>query len=157
MENREFKELLLKIAVLAIACDGDVDEREIEALHRIEKDSPYFSAIDLSKNLENALQACTEDLEMFKKNVFDTLSSNSLNIVQELTALEISLRIIAADEKEEDSEKLFINELRAQLALEDFIINKRFGDIAYLMPKKSEFNRNKPDDLEDINIKSTEK
>ena len=157
MENTEFKELLLNIAVLAIACDGDVDEREIEALHRIEKDSPYFSAIDLSKKLENALQACTENLEMFKKNVFDTLSSNSLNIVQELTALEISLRIIAADEKEEDSEKLFINELRAQLALEDFIINKRFGDIAYLKPKKSEFNRNKPDDLEDINIKSTEK
>jgi len=156
MENTEFKELLLNIAVLAIACDGHIDAREIEALHRIEKDSPYFSAIDLSKNLENALQDCAADLEAFQKKIFDILSSNSLNIVQELTALEISLRIIAADEIEEDSEKLFINELRAQLALEDFIINKRFGDIAYLKPKKSEFNKDKPNDLEDINIKSTE-
>jgi uncharacterized membrane protein YebE (DUF533 family) len=43
MEPTKFKELLLNIAVCAIACDGVVDEREIEALYKIEKDSPYFS------------------------------------------------------------------------------------------------------------------
>ena len=150
MENTEFKELLLNIAVLAIACDGDVDDREIEALHRIEKDSPYFSAIDLSKNLENALQDCAADLEAFQKKIFDILSSNSLNIVQELTALEISLRIIAADEIEEEKEKAFVNDLRTHLELDDFLIEQRFGDIPYLKPKKSEFKSNQSDDLGSI-------
>ena len=37
--------------------------------------------------------------------LFDILKANTLNIVQELTILEISLRIIAADEIEEDSEQ----------------------------------------------------
>ena len=43
MELIKFKELLLKVAVCAIACDGDIDDREIEALHEIEKKSPYFA------------------------------------------------------------------------------------------------------------------
>ena len=63
MEPTKFKELLLNIAVCAIACDGVVDEREIEALYKIEKDSPYFSALDLSESLEKSLEACSNDLK----------------------------------------------------------------------------------------------
>ena len=51
-------------------------------------------------------------MHTFKKNVFDLLEANTLNIVQELTILEISLRIIAADEIEEEKEKAFVNDLR---------------------------------------------
>ena len=77
MEPTKFKELLLNIAVCAIACDGVVDEREIEALYKIEKDSPYFSALDLSESLEKSLEACSNDLNTFKKNVFDLLEALS--------------------------------------------------------------------------------
>ena len=41
MELSKFKEVLLKVAVCAIACDGDIDDREIEMLHKIEKESPF--------------------------------------------------------------------------------------------------------------------
>ena len=150
MELPEFKELLLKIAVCAIACDGDIDDREIKALHEIEKKSSYFSALDLSETLNKSLKECSSDLIIFKNKVFETLETNTLNIVQELTALEISLRIIAADEIEEEREKDFINDLRSHLKLEDFLIAQRFGDIPYLKPKKSEFKSNQSDDLGSI-------
>jgi len=150
MELPKFKELLLNIAVCAIACDGDIDKREIEVLQKIEKDSPYFSALDLSESLEKSLEACTNDLDTFKNDVFDLLKANTLNIVQELTVLEISLRIIAADEIEEDSEKAFINELRTHLELDDFLIAQRFGEISYLKPKNSEFKSTNLDDLDSI-------
>lgn len=140
MELLKFKELLIDIAVCAIACDGDIDDREINALHKIEKDSPYFSSADLSKNLDKSLEACKKDFNLFKGNVYNALENSNLNIVQELTVLEISLRIIAADEIEEDTEKAFINELRTYLKLEDFLIAQRFGDISYLKPKASEFD-----------------
>ena len=61
--------------------------------------------------------------------------------------MEISLRIIAADDIEEDSEKTFINELRSHLKLEDFLINQRFGDISYLKPKRSEFKSSTSEDF----------
>jgi hypothetical protein len=115
MELSKFKELLLKVAVCAIACDDDIDDREIKALHEIEKNSPYFSALDLSETLDKSLEACSKDLHTFKKNVFNLLEANTLNIVQELTVLEISLRIIAADEIEEEKEKDFVNDLRIHL------------------------------------------
>ena len=153
MELIKFKELLLKVAVCAIACDGDIDDREIEALHEIEKKSPYFSALDLSEVLEKSLETCSNDLNAFKINVFRILDDNTLNIVQELSILEISLRIIAADEIEEDREKTFINDLRTHLEVEDFIISQRFGEITYLKPKNSEFKSNKIDDI-DFNTKN---
>ena len=78
------------------------------------------------------------------------LEANTLNVVQELTILEISLRIIAADEIEEEKEKAFVNDLRTHLELDDFLIEQRFGDIPYLKPKKSEFKSNQSDDLGSI-------
>jgi uncharacterized tellurite resistance protein B-like protein len=154
MELSEFKKILLNVAVCAIACDGDIDDREIEALHNIEKSSPYFSALDLSETLEGSLKACSEDLSSFQKNVFEMLDANTLNIVQELSVLEISWRIIAADGKEEKSEIAFINELRTHLDVEDFLINQRFGDISYLKPKKSEFKNFNEADENSISINS---
>jgi len=154
MELSKFKEVLLKVAVCAIACDGDIDDREIEMLHKIEKESPYFSALNLSDILEKSLDSCKKDLNTFKNNLLDILKGNTLNIVQELTILEISLRIIAADEIEEDSERAFINDLRVHLDLDDFLIEQRFGDIPYLKPKNSEFKSNKSDDLGSISQSS---
>ena len=46
--------------------------------------------------------------------------------------MEISLRIIAADDKEEKAEKEFIIELRKCLSISDLIIFQRFGKIDYL-------------------------
>ena len=154
MELSKFKEVLLKVAVCAIACDGDIDDREIEMLHKIEKESPYFSALNLSDILEKSLDSCKKDLNTFKNNLLDILKGNTLNIVQELTILEISLRIIAADEIEEDSERAFINDLRVHLDLDDFLIEQRFGDIPYLKPKKSEFKNNQVDGLDSISQSS---
>ena len=151
MENLAFKEILLNVAVCSIACDGDIDEREITALESIEKSSPYFSSVDLANTLKTALDKCQKDLKSFKDEIFNALKNNGLSVVQELTLLEISLRIIAADGEQKDSEKKFVNELRANLDLEDFIIKQRFGDIEFLEPKSKEFFKRDPEsDLEDL-------
>jgi len=140
MEKIKFKELLLNISICAIACDGDIDDREIEALKNIEKNTPYFAGVDLSKKLESSLKKCLDNLEEFQNNIFNKLESTKLNIVQELMILEISMRIISADEIELEIEKDYINNLRRYLEIDDYLISERFGDIDYLRPKSSEFN-----------------
>lgn len=132
MDKIKFKEVLMNIAVCAIACDGDIDDREIEALKKIEKETPYFSGVDLSGKLQKSLKKCLTDIEKFKNNIFKKLSKIELNIIQELMILEISLRIISADNVELEVEKDFIKELRKYLKIEDFLIFERFGDISYL-------------------------
>ena len=139
METSEYKKILLDIAVCAISCDGIIDDREINELHEIEKSSPYFSALDLSESLEASLKVCLEDKDAFQQKVFEILDANELNVVQELSIIDISLKIIAADEKEEAAEIQFIKNLRSHLKVEDFIIKQRFGSISYLSSTNSEF------------------
>ncbi len=139
METSEYKKILLDVAVCAISCDGIIDEREIKELNEIEKASPYFSALDLSETLEASLKECMDNNESFQQKVFEILDANELNIVQELSIIDISLKIIAADEKEEDSEIKFLKNLRSHLRVEDVIIKQRFGSISYLSSLNSEF------------------
>ena len=132
MEAINYKNILLNTAVCAIACDGDVDAREIDALKNIEKNSPYFSSQDLSETLEKALDKCSLDVIKFQKSIFSDIKKAKLNLVQQLTLMEISLRIIAADKIEEDSEREFIINLRQCLTISDLILFQRFGKIEYL-------------------------
>ena len=139
MENSEYKKILLDIAVCAISCDGIIDDREINELNEIEKTSPYFSALDLSETLEASLKECMNNNEAFQQKVLQILDTNQLNIVQELSIIDISLKIIAADEKEAEAEIQFLKELRSHLKVEDVIIKQRFGSISYLSSINSEF------------------
>ena len=132
MEAINYKNILLDTAVCAIACDGDIDMREIEALKNIEKNSPYFSSEDLSDTLEKSLKKCSLNIIKFQKSIFSDIKKAKLNLLQELTLMEISLRIIAADKIEEDSEREFIINLRKCLNISDLILFQRFGKIEYL-------------------------
>jgi hypothetical protein len=139
MENSEYKKILLDIAVCAISCDGIIDDREINELNEIEKTSPYFSTLDLSEMLEASLKECLNNYEAFQQKVFEILDVSELNIVQELSIIDISLKIIAADDKEEETEIKFLKNLRSHLKVEDVIIKQRFGSILYLSSSNSEF------------------
>ena len=139
MEKSNFKEILLRTAVCAIACDGDIDDREKKALYNIEKNSPYFSSEDLSSTLDKLIENCMSGFQSFKDELFKSLDEVELNIVEELTLLEISFRIIAADEIEQESEREFVINLRKHLKVKSEIIRERFGVIDYLTKEESEF------------------
>lgn len=153
MEKIDFKKILLKTAVGAIACDGHIDDKEKQALYNIEKESPYFFSEDLKSLLDNYLIECIGDIDLFNNNLFDDINNTKLSIVEQLTLLEISLRIIAADEIEEDAEKSFVIRLRNNINLSDNMISQRFGNIEYL--EMSEFESFNP--LNDISEGDTKK
>ena len=139
MEKLNFKEILLRTAVCAIACDGDIDDREKEALYNIEKKSPYFYEEDLSSRLDQLIENCMSNFQSFKDELFKSLDEVELNIVEELTLLEISFRIIEADKIEQESEQEFVISLREHLKLGNDMIIERFGVIDYLTKEESEF------------------
>lgn len=132
MDKLKFKDVLLEIAVCAIACDGDIDDREKTVVKNFAKETPYFLGVDISKNLDKLIDTCIHDIKDFTNSVFTKLNSIDLNIAEELVILEIALRIIAVDGIEHDTEKEFIKSLRKQLYVEDRMIFGRFGRIDYL-------------------------
>ena len=79
MEAIDYKNILLETAVSAIACDGDIDKREIEALKNIEKNSPYFSSEDLSETLEKSLKKCSTDITKYQKRQIKLITRANFN------------------------------------------------------------------------------
>jgi len=128
----DYKKLLLKTAVAAITSDGVIDDREIIALKEIEKSSPYFSEDDLLQDLESLLDEASKDINLFIENAILEISNSTLNTIEELNLLEVSLTIIEADDVIETSEKEFIIKLRDALQVDDFILSRRFRTISYL-------------------------
>ena len=158
MNKNEFKKILLKTAVCAIASDGKIDDKEIKALYHIEKESKYFSSFEMKDFLDSYLKKCMNDINKYTNQVFNSIKKSKLTPFQELIILEISLRIIAADNIEEKEEEAYMINLRNNLSIDDLLISERFGTIKYLGITRDEVNQfnefNQSTDLEtDLGVK----
>lgn len=133
MDKIEFKKLLFDIACSAMACDYDIDDREIRELKHIEKSTTYFEDIDLSRKLDRFVGNFKENPEETIKNIIGKLKESFLNPVEEMLVLEIVLRLVYADTKIEQREINFIQSIRSCLSIDDEIITERFGVIDFLV------------------------
>jgi len=129
-DKLKFKKLLFKVAFCTMACDGDIDDREIEEIKLMDKNSSYFADTDLSKELTELIDDFKEKGVGVIETLFDDLGNINLTIVQELLILEVAIRIIYADKRVDDNEKKFFRFLRSKLKVPNIIIKERFGDIS---------------------------
>ena len=158
METKEFKKLLFKTAFCVMACDGSIDETEIQEMKKIDSNTTYFSDIDLSDELAKLIDGLKNKNIKIVKSLFDSLRENTLTITQELQILEVVMRIIVADNIIDENEVRFLELIRSKLEIGDRIIYERFGEIPYL----KNFNYNDIESsqskfISEIEIKDTKK
>lgn len=136
MDSTQFKKLLFEVACCAVACDYDIDEREIRELQYIDKSTTYFKDIDLSIQLDNFLA----DLKGNEAETIDALlekiGNASMTPVQELLVMEIVLRLIYADLKIDEREIDYLKSIRLALSISDEVITDRFGKIDILIKEQ---------------------
>ena len=53
MKNQDFKDFLFKSAVMTMACDGNISEREIEEIKSIVGNEIYFMGFESEAPLKN--------------------------------------------------------------------------------------------------------
>ena len=133
MESIEFKKILFKTAFCVMACDGDIDELEIEEMKKIDSSTSYFNDIDLSSELTSLISSVKSRGKIVVQELFKTLRDNELSMVQELLIIEVALRIINADNKVDENEIKFLNLLRSKLDIANATLIDRFGSIPYLV------------------------
>lgn len=133
MDKIKFKKLLFDIACSAIACDGNIDEREIRELKYINKSTTYFKDINLSRKLDRFVDNFKVNPRETIKDVINELRGSFLNPVEEMLVLEVALRLIYADVKVDEKEIDFLKSIRACLSIDDDIITQRFGVIDFLI------------------------
>lgn len=132
MDKNKFKKILFKVAFCTMACDGDIDQKEINELRIMDKNTSYFAEIDLSEELKQLANDFKNKGTKVIEELFVNLRETKLNPIQELLILEVALRIIYADERIDENEVKFVNFLRSKLELHDETINDRFGELDIL-------------------------
>jgi len=119
-----------------MACDGHIDQQEIDEMKKMDKNTTYFGDVDLSKELDLLLKDLNKYGKKVVNDLFQELRETKLNPVQELLILEVALRIIHADANIDENEIKFVKLLRGRLELYDEMIIERFGKDNLLFDKE---------------------
>lgn len=135
LERPDFQRLLFRTAFCLMACDGHIDDREVNEIKLMNNSSAYFRGIDLSGELEELFADLKEKGKHIVDELFNSLAELDLSTVQELLILEVSFRLVHADEKVDENEIKFLRFLRSKLKVHDEVIRDRFGVIEYLFDK----------------------
>jgi uncharacterized tellurite resistance protein B-like protein len=126
MKTEAFQNLLLKSAVLVIACDGSIEESEISEIRNIAENEIYFMGYDFEKPLEETLKTIKENGSSVINDYFKEVSSANLNDNQELLLIEVLIRAIESDEKVEPSEIKFLQMVKSKLKTSEEVIITKF-------------------------------
>ena len=119
MENLEFNRLLLHTAFSCMACDGNIDNREVKMIKSLHHEKTAFGEIDIESDLESLRQEINQDSTTFLKGYFQELSNAELTETNELKLIEIAIDTINADKKVEYSEIKFFKVIRSMLKVKD--------------------------------------
>lgn len=128
METLQFNKLLLKTAFSCMACDGDIDKREIKLIKRLHKEKKTFGDLDVNAEMDNLLIAINKDGHQFMRDYFDELTTSELTEANELNLIEVAIDTIKADEKVEYSEIKFFKVIRSKLKIDNEPILEKHPD-----------------------------
>ncbi|WP_188459604.1 hypothetical protein [Psychroflexus planctonicus] len=128
METIHFNKLLLKTAFSCMACDGDIDKREVKLIKQLQKENKTFGEIDINSELDTMLLAINKDGQEFLKGYFNELTTTELTEANELKLIEVAIDTIKADDKVEYSEIKFFKVIRSKLKINNEPILEKHPD-----------------------------
>jgi uncharacterized tellurite resistance protein B-like protein len=152
----EYQRLVLVNALNVIACDGDIDDREVEELRRMTTATPYFDELNVEEELAAALRALSEGGPGAIDRALEDLCSAEMTDRQRLKLLEVLLRVIHADDVVREAECAYLQRAREALEVPIEVLARHFPTrFALFMPGAgSGFQAGRPfafpDNLPDI-------
>jgi uncharacterized tellurite resistance protein B-like protein len=129
MKTITFDKLILKTAFCCMVSDGDIDKNEVDAIKAICKDLPSFQNVDLNDEMNLYVSEINADSKKFIENCYKLLESSDLTEQEELTLIDIAIKVIKADEIIEYSEIKFFKTIRYRLKISDEKIIEFFSTI----------------------------
>lgn len=119
MERISFNKLLLKTAFSCMACDGEIDPKEVKLIESLHEEKKLFGDIDLFAEVNKHRKAINASSGIFLKGYFNELASNELSQAEELKIIEVAIDTIKADKKIKYSEIKFFKVIRSKLRIDN--------------------------------------
>lgn len=125
MERVAFRPLLLRCAVAAMACDGELHDDEVEEIRRMVDALPYFAGADPDGEIPSIIERLSSGTDTYEA-MFGDLSEAPLKQHQRYQALEALLNVVGADGKLEPAEVTFVRRAKDALGVDDTSFIVRF-------------------------------
>ena len=117
MEQKEFSELLLLTAFSVMACDGDIDPKEVTLISDLEKKESLFKIENLEVRLNQLVEEINKDGHGFLRNYFKKLKQAELSHIQESKLVDVTIKMIEADEIVQYTELRFFKIIHSYLEI----------------------------------------
>jgi uncharacterized tellurite resistance protein B-like protein len=118
MKNQEFKLFLFRSAVIAMACDGDIADSEIETIKNLADNEIFFLGLEYEELLEKYVNEIKLKGKVAINNYLTELASFQLNSYQELQLIDLILIIVNADNRAEEKELKFLHIVISRMKLD---------------------------------------
>lgn len=134
MKNQDFKDFLFKSAVMAMACDGDIAETEIEEIKAIVTNEIYFMGYDVEAPLQDNIDNIKANGKGAINQYLEEIGTSNLNEHQEILLIEVLLRIMEADNVVQPRELKFLQMAKSKLQVDEQTLIVKFPkQIDYLL------------------------
>lgn len=131
----ETKELLLKTLFCCSACDGDIATEEVELVKTLAENFELFKDSDVEGILNTYVSEINEQGKTFLKNYLNELSETTLSEKEQLTLVDLAIKMIEADNVIQYSEVKFFKKIRNRLSISDEAILEILPNCEdYLLP-----------------------
>lgn len=131
----ETKILLLKTLFCCSACDGDIAPEEVELVKSLAENDSRFSDMDIETVLNGYIADINAAGKAFLKTYLNELAETKLSEEDQLSLIDLAIRMIEADNQILYSEVIFFKKIRSRLSVTDEVILERMpGAEDYLLP-----------------------
>lgn len=120
MKNKTFRPLLFRAAFCMMACDGSIEDSELQVLKHLLEHSPYFDGIQADVLIKDSI-AELQQLGIGAKiqKILADLQEEHLTEGQQFQLLEVLLDILYADGEVAKTEAQLLHQIRQKLSLTD--------------------------------------
>lgn len=129
MEKDTLDKFLLKTAFCCLACDGNIDDREVDLLKSVFSVNPVYADSNFNEKLNSYITKYNEKGKEFFTFYFDLLNQYQFTEQEELMIIDIAIKTIRADEQIQYAEIKFFKSIRSKLKVSDDVILSAYPDI----------------------------
>lgn len=153
----EINELYLKTAFCCMACDGDIADEEVQYVRDLSADGSLFRGVDVESKINKWVEAINAEGSKFLNTYLEELAATTLTDEQQMTIVDLAIKMIEADNQILYSEVKFFKKIRVRLTLTDEAILAKHPDKEeFLRPDLNVFKAPEWDDtvhFDQINLK----
>lgn len=112
-----------------MACDGDIDPKEVSLISELENRESLFRIENLEQRLNELVIEINRDGQGFLRNYFRKLSSADLSFDEEKQIVDVAIKMIEADEIIQYTELRFFKIIHSYLNISGEQILEAFSEV----------------------------